>query len=90
MCVPLTQFHKICHFWGLEQLSWIEKYRSCVLFSDESQFSILSDSRRVFNLEELGKRYRINSFGILAWRGTTFFVSALILIFSAGAVTVKR
>ncbi|GFX30185.1 transposable element Tc3 transposase [Trichonephila clavipes] len=45
--VPLTATH--CHLrltWSREQALWTPKHWSCVMFSDESRFSLKSDSRR--------------------------------------------
>ncbi|GFW15739.1 transposable element Tcb1 transposase [Trichonephila clavipes] len=46
-CVPLTATH--CHMrltWSREHVLWILQQWSCVMFSDESRFSLQSDSHR--------------------------------------------
>ncbi|GFY29584.1 transposable element Tcb1 transposase [Trichonephila clavipes] len=46
-CVPLTATH--CHLqltWSREHALWTPKQWSCEMFSDESRFSLQSDSRR--------------------------------------------
>ncbi|GFV57116.1 HTH_Tnp_Tc3_2 domain-containing protein [Trichonephila clavipes] len=46
-CVPLTATH--CHLrltWSREHALWTPQQGSCVMFSDESRFSLQSDSRR--------------------------------------------
>ncbi|GFX27141.1 HTH_Tnp_Tc3_2 domain-containing protein [Trichonephila clavipes] len=46
-CVPLTATH--CHLrltWSREHALWTPQQWSCVMFSDESRFSLQSDSRR--------------------------------------------
>ncbi|GFW51378.1 transposable element Tcb1 transposase [Trichonephila clavipes] len=46
-CVPLTATH--CHLrltWSREHALWTPQQWSCVMFSNESRFSLQSDSRR--------------------------------------------
>ncbi|GFV01422.1 transposable element Tcb1 transposase [Trichonephila clavipes] len=46
-CVPLTATH--CHLrltWSKEHVLWTPQQWSCVMFFDESRFSLQSDSRR--------------------------------------------
>ncbi|GFS73562.1 HTH_Tnp_Tc3_2 domain-containing protein [Trichonephila clavipes] len=46
-CVPLTATH--CHLrltWSREHALWTPRQWSCVMFSDESRFSLQSDSRQ--------------------------------------------
>ncbi|GFW33527.1 HTH_Tnp_Tc3_2 domain-containing protein [Trichonephila clavipes] len=46
-CVPLNATH--CHLrltWSREYALWTPQQSSCVMFSDESRFSLQSDSRR--------------------------------------------
>ncbi|GFT97777.1 transposable element Tcb1 transposase [Trichonephila clavipes] len=46
-CVPLIATH--CHLqltWSREHVLWTPQLWSCVMFSDESRFSLQSDSRR--------------------------------------------
>ncbi|GFW52492.1 transposable element Tcb1 transposase [Trichonephila clavipes] len=47
-CVPLTATH--CHLrltWCREHELWTPQQWSCVMFSDESRFSLQSDSHRI-------------------------------------------
>ncbi|GFV52806.1 transposable element Tcb1 transposase [Trichonephila clavipes] len=47
-CVPLTATHcRLRLTWSRENASWTPQQWSCVMFSDESRFSLQSDSRRI-------------------------------------------
>ncbi|GFW55150.1 HTH_Tnp_Tc3_2 domain-containing protein [Trichonephila clavipes] len=51
VCVPLTRQHRIARLqWCREHHNWIEQDWACVLFSDESRFSLSSDCRRQTDL----------------------------------------
>ncbi|GFV30188.1 HTH_Tnp_Tc3_2 domain-containing protein [Trichonephila clavipes] len=57
-CVPLTAVH--CHqrlTWSREDALWTPQQWSCVMFSDESRFSLQSDSRRTLIWRAPGTRY---------------------------------
>ncbi|GFV74184.1 transposable element Tcb1 transposase [Trichonephila clavipes] len=57
-CVPLTATH--CHLrltWSRGHSLWTPKQWSCVMFSDESRFSLQSDSRRTLIWRAPGTRY---------------------------------
>ncbi|GFU75166.1 transposable element Tcb1 transposase [Trichonephila clavipes] len=57
-CVLLTATH--CHLrltWSREHALWIPQQWSCVMFSDESRFSLQSDSRRTLIWRAPGTRY---------------------------------
>ncbi|GFT16682.1 HTH_Tnp_Tc3_2 domain-containing protein [Trichonephila clavipes] len=46
-CVPLTATHcRLRLTWNREHALWTPQQWSCVMFSDESRFSLPSDSRR--------------------------------------------
>ncbi|GFV01926.1 HTH_Tnp_Tc3_2 domain-containing protein [Trichonephila clavipes] len=50
--IPLTATN--CHLrltWSRDDALWTPQQWSCVMFSDESRFSLQSDSRRTFNME---------------------------------------
>ncbi|GFX18007.1 transposable element Tcb1 transposase [Trichonephila clavipes] len=56
-CVPLTATH--CHLrltWSREHALWTPQQWSCVMFSDESRFSLQSDSRRTLIWRAPGTR----------------------------------
>ncbi|GFU27129.1 hypothetical protein TNCV_4651541 [Trichonephila clavipes] len=47
VCVPLTRQHRTTRLqWCREHHNWTEQDWACVLFSDESRFSLSSDCRR--------------------------------------------
>ncbi|GFY11844.1 hypothetical protein TNCV_4973441 [Trichonephila clavipes] len=51
VCVPLTRQHRTARLqWCREHHNWTEQDWSCVLFSDESRFSLSSDCRRQLDL----------------------------------------
>ncbi|GFX54021.1 transposable element Tcb2 transposase [Trichonephila clavipes] len=57
-CVPLTATH--CHLrltWSREHALWTPQQWSCVMLSDESRFSIQSDSRQTFKWRAPDTRY---------------------------------
>ncbi|GFX81953.1 HTH_Tnp_Tc3_2 domain-containing protein [Trichonephila clavipes] len=57
-CVPLTATH--CHLrltWSREHALWTPQQWSCVMFSDESRFSLKSDSCRTLIWRAPGTRY---------------------------------
>ncbi|XP_071040076.1 uncharacterized protein [Parasteatoda tepidariorum] len=57
-CVPLTATHCSLRLtWSREHAMWTPQQWSCVMFSDESRFSLQSDSRRTFIWREPGTRY---------------------------------
>ncbi|GFV38165.1 transposable element Tcb1 transposase [Trichonephila clavipes] len=78
-CFPLTATH--CHLrltWSREHALWISQQWSCVIFSDESKFSLQSESRRILIWRAPGTRYhqentierlRYSGAGWLVWGG---------------------
>ncbi|GFW21102.1 HTH_Tnp_Tc3_2 domain-containing protein [Trichonephila clavipes] len=59
VCVPLTRQHRTARLqWCLEHHNWTEQDWACVLFSDESRFSLSSDCRRQLIWRESGTAYR--------------------------------
>ncbi|GFY11052.1 HTH_Tnp_Tc3_2 domain-containing protein [Trichonephila clavipes] len=57
-CVPLTATHCRLRFtWSREHALWTPQQWSCVMFSDESRFSLQSDSRRTLIWRAPGTRY---------------------------------
>ncbi|GFU21103.1 transposable element Tcb1 transposase [Trichonephila clavipes] len=57
-CVPLTATH--CHLrltWSREHALWTPQQWSCVMFSDESRFSLQFDSHRTLIRRAAGTRY---------------------------------
>ena len=59
MCVPLTRQHRTARLqWCREHRNWTEQDWACVLFSDESRFSLSSDCRHQLIWRESGTAYR--------------------------------
>ncbi|GFV42363.1 HTH_Tnp_Tc3_2 domain-containing protein [Trichonephila clavipes] len=59
VCVPLTTQHRTARLqWCREHHYWTEQDWACVLFSDESRFSLSSDCRRQLIWRESGTAYR--------------------------------
>ncbi|GFX97699.1 transposable element Tcb2 transposase [Trichonephila clavipes] len=59
VCVPLTRQHRTARLqWCREHHNWTEQGWACVLFSDESRFSLSSDCRRQLIWRESGTAYR--------------------------------
>ncbi|GFV72130.1 transposable element Tcb1 transposase [Trichonephila clavipes] len=57
-CVPLTATHcQMRLIWSIEHALWTPQQWSCVMFSDESRFSLQSDSRRTLIWKAPGARY---------------------------------
>ncbi|GFW32041.1 transposable element Tcb2 transposase [Trichonephila clavipes] len=57
-CVPLTATHCCLQLtWSREHALWTPQQWSCVMFSDESRFSLQSDSRRTLTWGAPGTRY---------------------------------
>ncbi|GFU56593.1 transposable element Tcb1 transposase [Trichonephila clavipes] len=78
-CVPLTATHSRLRLtWSTEHALWTPQQWSCVMFSDESRFSLQSDTRRTlkwrvpgarYNQENTIERYRYGGEGWLVWGG---------------------
>ncbi|GFU92537.1 transposable element Tcb1 transposase [Trichonephila clavipes] len=78
-CVPLTAPHcRLRLTWSKEHALWTPQQWSCVMFSDESRFSLQSDSRRTLIWRAPGTRYhqentiqqhRYGGAGWLVWGG---------------------
>ncbi|GFX15977.1 transposable element Tcb2 transposase [Trichonephila clavipes] len=59
VCVPLTRQHRTARLqWCREHHYWTEQDWACVLFSNESRFSLSSDCRRQLIWRESGTAYR--------------------------------
>ncbi|GFY19200.1 HTH_Tnp_Tc3_2 domain-containing protein [Trichonephila clavipes] len=57
-CVPPTATHcRLRLTWSRERALWTPQQWSCVMFSDESRFSLQSDSRRTLIWRVPGTRY---------------------------------
>ncbi|GFW60683.1 transposable element Tcb1 transposase [Trichonephila clavipes] len=79
ICVSITATHcRLRLTWSREQALWTPQQWSCVMFSDESRFSLQSDSRRTviwrapatrYHQENTIKRHRYDGAGWLVWGG---------------------
>ncbi|GFV38187.1 transposable element Tcb1 transposase [Trichonephila clavipes] len=59
VCVPLTRQHRTARLiWCREHHIWTEQDWACVLFSDDSRFSLSSVCRRQLIWRESGTAYR--------------------------------
>ncbi|GFU64716.1 uncharacterized protein TNCV_876391 [Trichonephila clavipes] len=91
-CVPLTATHcRLRLTWSREDLLWTPQQWSCVMFSDESRFSLQSDSRRAliwrapgtrYHQENTIERHRYGGAGWLAFGEELFLVPELNCMFS--------
>ncbi|GFW41413.1 HTH_Tnp_Tc3_2 domain-containing protein [Trichonephila clavipes] len=80
VCVPLTRQHRTARLqWCREHHNWTEQDWACVLFSDESRFSLTSDCRRQLIWRESGTAYHPENIqkkdgyptcSILVWAGS--------------------
>ncbi|GFV65120.1 HMG box-containing protein 4 [Trichonephila clavipes] len=78
-CVPLTATHcRLRLTWSREHALWTPQQWSCVMFSNESRFSLQSDSRRTliwrapgthYHQENTIERHRYGGAGWLVWGG---------------------
>ncbi|GFY15808.1 HTH_Tnp_Tc3_2 domain-containing protein [Trichonephila clavipes] len=90
-CVLLTASH--CHLrltWSREHALWTPQQWSCVMFSDESRFSLQSDSHRKliwkapgtrYHQENTIERHRFGGAGWLAFGEELFLVPELTCMF---------
>ncbi|UYV69217.1 K02A2.6-like, partial [Cordylochernes scorpioides] len=100
VCIPLTSAHRRARLnWCLEHHAWTHDQWANVLFSDESRFSLNTDSRLVFIWREPGIRYHpsnireIDSFrggSLLIWAGISSSSRTPLQIFSGGTLTAQR
>ncbi|GFX00205.1 transposable element Tcb2 transposase [Trichonephila clavipes] len=61
-CVPLTATHcRLRLTWSREHALWTPQQWSCVMFSEESRFSLQSDSRQTLIWRAPGTRYHQES-----------------------------
>ncbi|GFU63377.1 transposable element Tcb2 transposase [Trichonephila clavipes] len=95
-CVPLTPAHRRRRsLWCREHRNWRDNEWGRVLFTDESRFSLSSDSHRVLIWRERGSRNhpsniierdRYGGRGILVWGGIMLGSRTDLHIFDAGSV----
>ncbi|GFU22703.1 transposable element Tcb2 transposase [Trichonephila clavipes] len=99
-CVPLTPAHRRRRsLWCREHRNWRDNEWGRVLFTDESRFSLSSDSHRILIFRERGSRNhpsniierdRYGGRGVLVWRGVMLGSRTDLHIFDAGSVNGTR
>ncbi|GFV48971.1 transposable element Tcb2 transposase [Trichonephila clavipes] len=99
-CVPLTPAHRRRHsLWCREHWNWRDNEWGRVLFTDESRFSLSSDSHRILIWRERGSRNhpsniierdRYGGRGVLVWGGIMLGSRTDLHIFDAGSVNGTR
>ncbi|GFX64962.1 transposable element Tcb2 transposase [Trichonephila clavipes] len=99
-CVPLTPAHQRRRsLWCREHRNWRDNEWGRVLFTDESRFSLSSDSHRILIWRERGSRNhpsninerdRYEGRGVLVWGGIMLGNRTDLHIFDAGSVNGTR
>ncbi|GFT47197.1 transposable element Tcb2 transposase [Trichonephila clavipes] len=99
-CVPLTPSHRRRRsLWCQEHRNWRDNEWGRVLFTDESRFSLSSDSHRILIWRERGSRNhpsniierdRYGGRGVLVWGGIMLGSRTDLHIFDAGSVNRTR
>ncbi|GFU09589.1 MAM and LDL-receptor class A domain-containing protein 2 [Trichonephila clavipes] len=99
-CVPLTPAHRRRRsLWCREHRNWRDNEWGRVLFTDESRFSLSSDSHRILIWRERGSRNhpsniierdRYGGHGVLVWGGIMLGSRTDLHIFDAGSVNRTR
>ncbi|GFX94920.1 transposable element Tcb2 transposase [Trichonephila clavipes] len=99
-CVPLTPAHRRRRsLWCREHQNWRDNEWGRVLFTDESRFSLSSDSHRILIWRERGSRNhpsniierdRYGGRGVLVWGGIMLGSRTDLQIFDAGSVNGTR
>ncbi|GFU87307.1 transposable element Tcb2 transposase [Trichonephila clavipes] len=99
-CVPLTPAHRrMRSLWCREHRNWRDNEWGRVLFTDESRFSLSSDSHRILIWKERGIRNHLSNIierdryggrGVLVWGGIMLGSRTDLHIFDAGSVNGTR
>ncbi|GFS54803.1 transposable element Tcb1 transposase [Trichonephila clavipes] len=100
VCVPLTRQHLTAGLqWCREHHIWTEQDWACVLFSDESRFSLSSDCRRQLVWRESGTAYRPENIqekdryptcSIMVWAGIMIKGRTRLHVVANGTMTSQR
>ncbi|GFV34564.1 transposable element Tcb2 transposase [Trichonephila clavipes] len=100
VCVPLTRQHRTARLqWCREHHNWTEQDWVCVLFSDESRFSLSSDCRRQLIWRESGTAYRPENIqekdryptcSIMVWTGIMINDRTRLHVVANGTMTGQR
>ncbi|GFY21772.1 transposable element Tcb1 transposase [Trichonephila clavipes] len=100
VCVPLFRQHHTARLqWCHEHHNWTEQEWACVLFSDESRFSLSSDCRRQLIWSESGTAYRPENIqekdlyptcSIMVWAGIMINGRTRLHVVANGTMTDQR
>ncbi|GFV78055.1 transposable element Tcb2 transposase [Trichonephila clavipes] len=100
VCVPLTRQHRTARLqWCRKHHNWTEQDWACVLFSDESRFSLSSDCRRQLIWRESGTAYRPENIqekdryptcSIMVWAGIIIIGRTRLHVVVNGTMTGQR
>ncbi|GFV59729.1 transposable element Tc1 transposase [Trichonephila clavipes] len=100
VCVPLTRQHRTARLqWCREHHNWTEQDWACVLFSDESRFSLSSDCKRQLIWNESGTAYRPENIqkkdryptcSIMVWAGIMINGRMRLHVVANGTMTGQR
>ncbi|GFY32280.1 hypothetical protein TNCV_3557881 [Trichonephila clavipes] len=100
VCVPLTRQHRTARLqWCREHHNWTEQDWACVLFSDESRFSLSSDCKRQLIWRESGTAYRPENIqekdryptcSIMVWAGIMINGRTRLHVCANGTMTGQR
>ncbi|GFU83433.1 transposable element Tcb2 transposase [Trichonephila clavipes] len=100
VCVPLTTQHRTARLqWCREHHNWTKQDWSCVLFSDESRFSLSSDCRlqliwressTAYRPENIQKKDRYPTCSILVWAGIMINGRTRLHVVANGTMTGQR
>ncbi|GFV36258.1 transposable element Tcb1 transposase [Trichonephila clavipes] len=100
VCPPLTRQHRTARLqWCREHHNWTNQDWACVLFSDESRFSLSSDCRRKLIWRESGTSYRPENIqekhryptcSILVWVGIMINGRTHLHVVANGTMTGQR
>ncbi|GFU81504.1 transposable element Tcb2 transposase [Trichonephila clavipes] len=100
VCPPLTRQPRTARLqWCREHHNWNEQASACVLFSDESRFSLSSDCRRQLIWRESGTAYRPENIqekdryptcSIMVWAGIMINGRTRLHVVAKGTMTGQR
>ncbi|GFX88103.1 transposable element Tcb1 transposase [Trichonephila clavipes] len=100
VCVPLTRQHRTDRLqWCREHHNWTEQDSACVLFSEESRFSLSLDCRRQLIWRESGTAYRPKNIqekdryptcSIMVWAGIMINGRTRLHVVANGTMTGQR
>ncbi|GFV18460.1 transposable element Tcb1 transposase [Trichonephila clavipes] len=98
VCVPLTRQHRTARLqWCREHHNWTEQDWACVLFSDESRFSLSSDRQLIwresgtaYRPENIQEKDRYPTCSIMVWAGIMINGRMRLHVVANGTMTGQR